>query len=293
MRVPKDSRLPLSGGPIIPLKLLLALVAGLGLLTFERREATTLHRTPVSLVVEPLKTTLSAPLSALRDARDWLILKEDLIEENRRLREEALLLQGRQLRFEALEQENMRLRGLLDSTFKVGDQVLIAEPLFIHIAKSENLFVVNKGKRHGVRLGQAVVDGKGLVGQVLRVAGRTADIILITDPSHATPVQVNRTGLRTLAVGTGRTDELGLPYLPGKADLEPGDLLVTSGLDGIFPEGYPVARLEARPEGGIQAIPVARLDHNREVLIVRTDATPQLRLPEPVLGLSPPEGHGP
>lgn len=293
MRLPKDSRIPLSIGPGIPIKLVLAVLAGFGLLTYERREASTAQRSPLSLMVEPLRTLTSAPLSGLRSSLSWFEAQDQLRTENRALQAEALLLRGKQLRFEALEQENMRLRGLLDSTFKVGDQVLIAEPLFISIARSENLVVVNKGKRHGVRSGQAVIDGHGLVGQVLRVSGRTADIILITDPSHATPVQVNRTGLRTLAVGTGGTDQLDLPYLPGKADLEAGDLLVTSGLDGVFPEGYPVARLEPLSEGGLRAVPIARLDHNREVLIVKTDATPQFRHSEPVPGLPVLDADGP
>jgi rod shape-determining protein MreC len=204
-----------------------------------------------------------------------------LIAENQRLKEEALVLKGRQLKFEALEAENIRLRGLLDSTFKVGDQVLIAEPLAINVVPYENLIVVNKGSRFGVAPGQAVVDGNGVVGQVLRVTPNTADVVMITDPSHAIPVQVNRNGLRTIAVGKGRTDWLELPHLSGNADIKPGDLLVTSGLGGVFPAGYPVARVIAAPSGVANgAAPIARLDHNRELLVVRSDSTPLPRIPE-------------
>ena len=285
MRYTPDSKSPFGSGSSLHFKLIFCLIASIGFLAFENREASTAQRVPFAALVEPVRQLVSGPASIFRKLSDWSTSQRDLIAENRRLREEALLLQGQQLRFEALEQENNRLRGLLDSTFKVGDQVLIAEPLLINIVPYENLLVVNKGERHGVRAGQAVVDGKGLVGQVLRVTGRTSDIVMITDPTHATPVQINRTGLRTIAVGNGRTDRLDLPYLPGNADIEPGDLLVTSGLDGVFPAGYPVAHIMARPEGDAAAsrtvaIPVARLDHNREVLIVRTDTTPLLRIPE-------------
>lgn len=294
MRLQKDSQLRLGGDPGLFLKLVLALVASLGVLAYEKREAGTL-RSPFLLLVDPLRQLVSAPSKALDQAGEWFEHQETLIEENRKLREEALKLRGNQLRFEALEQENTRLRGLLDNTFKVGDQVLIAEPLLIGIVPYEHLFVVNKGARHGVREGQAVVDGHGVVGQVRRVAGRSADIILITDPSHATPVEVNRTGLRTLALGTGQTDHLDLPYLPAHADLEPGDLLVTSGLDGVFPAGYPVAQIVTDPEGpdGASkriAVPIARLDQNREVLIVRTDATPLSRVPDQEEPSKAPEG---
>ena len=285
MRYSPDNR-PLFGNePSLHIKLIFCVLASIGFLAFEYREASTAQRVPFAVLVEPVRHLVSGPAGLLKRISNWSTQQSDLIAENKRLRDESLLLQGKQLRFEALEQENNRLRGLLDNTFKVGDQVLIAEPLLINIVPYENLLVVNKGERHGVKAGQAVVDGNGLVGQVLRVTSRTSDIVMITDPSHATPVQVNRTGLRSIAVGNGSTDRLDLPYLPGNADVEPGDLLVTSGLDGVFPAGYPVAQIVARPEGitGITrtlAVPVARLDHNREVLIVRSDATPLLRIPE-------------
>ena len=294
MRLQKDSQLRLGGDPRLLLKLVLALAASLSVLAYEKREADTL-RAPFLLLVDPLRELVSVPSNALEQISEWFKRQETLIQENRRLQEEALMLRGKQLRIEALEQENIRLRGLLDNTFKVGDQVLIAEPLRIGIVPYEHLFVVNKGERHGVREGQAVVDGNGVVGQVRRVASRSSDIILITDPSHATPIEVNRTGLRTLALGNGRIDQLDLPYLPANADLEPGDLLVTSGLDGVFPAGYPVAQIISRFEGSdgpsrLIAVPIARLDQNREVLIVRTDTTPLSRVPDKEEVQEAPEG---
>lgn len=215
------------------------------------------------------------------------------------LREQLLMLQGRQLQFEALERENIRLRGLLDTSFKVGDQVLIAEPLSISLNSFEQMITVDKGGRFGVFKGQAVVDAQGIVGQVLRVTPYSADVIMITDPDHSIPVQVNRNGLRTIAAGTGSTDRLDLPYLPGNADVKEGDLLVSSGLGGVFPSGYPVAKISrVNPADGslgkVSAIPLARLDRSHELLLVWSNKVPvprtQEALPQPV-PVEPHAGH--
>jgi rod shape-determining protein MreC len=141
----------------------------------------------------------------------------------------------------------------------------------------EHIVVVNKGARFGVHVGQPVFDANGVVGQVLRVTPYNAEVMLITDPNHAIPVQVNRNGLRTLALGTGQTDRLALPYLSSNADIQVGDLLVTSGLGGVFPHGYPVATVtDVAPQktafAKISAAPVAQLDRNRELLLVWSDS---------------------
>lgn len=266
-------------------KLTLCLSASLALIAIETRDNLALPLQPFSLVVEPLRQAVHMPVHVLQKALELTRKQSELASENHRLQQEALLLKGKQLRFEALEQENIRLRGLLDSTFKVGNQVLIAEPLSINVVPYENLVVVNKGSRYSIQPGQVVVDGDGVVGQVLRVTTHHADVVMITDPSHATPVQINRNGLRTVAVGTGKIDRLDLPYLAGSADLQPGDLLVTSGLGGGFPAGYPVARMVLLPSGKegaskLEAVPVAQLDRNRELLIVRSDSMPLPRIPD-------------
>ena len=283
MRIQTGRKPLFAQGSTLHIKLVLCLLASLVFLAIENREMASAQRVPFARFVETARRVVSAPSRWGHELMEWAETQTALVSENRRLRDESLMLKGQQVRLEALEQENTRLRGLLDSTFKVGDQVLIAEPLSIGVVPYENRIVVNKGERHGVQTGQAVVDGSGVVGQVLRVTQGTADIILITDPSHATPVQVNRTGLRTLAVGTGETDHLDLPYLPGNADVEEGDLLVTSGLDGVFPSGYPVARIGRMvlAEGRVRlvAFPISHLDHNRELLVVRSDATPLPRIP--------------
>lgn len=285
MRALSNNKSLFANGSSLHLRLALCMVASLGLLAIDQRGKLETPRLPFAAIIEPVRQVVDLPARFFSKLSELGSNQLQLVSENRRLKQEALLLKGRQLRFEALEEENTRLRGLLDSTFKVGDQVMIAEPLSINVVPYENLVVVNKGSRYGIHPGQAVVDGNGVVGQVLRVTTHHADVVMITDPSHATPVQVNRNGLRTVAVGAGKIDRLELPYLAGSADLQPGDLLVTSGLGGGFPAGYPVARMVSLPSGKegtskLQAVPVALLDRNRELLIVRSDSTPLPRIPD-------------
>src|SRR5690606_7173201 len=140
--------------------------------------------------------------------------------------------------------------------------------------------VLDSGSRDGVRPGLAIVDATGVMGQVVAVSASTSTAILVSDPNHAVPVQVRRSGVRTIAFGTGRTDQLLLPNIPPSADVRVGDELVTSGLGGTFPPGFPVGRLaELAPDDtGLfmvgKAEPAAALNRSGEVLLVWTgDAT--------------------
>ena len=201
-----------------------------------------------------------------------------LREDNKKLRETDVTNQIRLLKYEALERENIRLRALLENSFKLGEQVLIAELLSVNIASPyENIVVVNKGTRFGVHIQQPVVDANGVVGQVFRALPHTSEIMLITDPNHAIPVQINRNGLLTIAVGSGELNRLNLPFLPDNADVQSGDLLITSGLGGTFPQGYPVAVVDKfTPPASTQitATPKASLDRNRELMIVWSNIKP-------------------
>ena len=260
------------------------MVAALLLLGLEQRGASASLRTPLAVMVYPLQQLVSSPTRFFHEVREAVLNYSQLATENRRLRDEALVLRSRQLKFEALEHENIRLRGLLDNSFKLGEQVQIAELLSVNLAPYEHRVVVNKGSRFGVHPGQAAVDAQGVVGQVQRVTPYTAEVVLITDPSHAIPVQVNRSGVRTIAMGTGQSDRLALPYLSSSADVKVGDLLVSSGIGGVFPAGYPVATVTAlvagkTPFASISAVPLAQLDRNREVLLVFGDSQPIPRLP--------------
>jgi rod shape-determining protein MreC len=178
------------------------------------------------------------------------------------------------MRYEALARENGDLRGLRAALPPVADRWLPAEIVNIQLSSLRQRLLLDRGVVNGVFKGQAVLDDKGLIGQTTHVGPWSAEVILITDPEHAVPVRIERTGLRTIAVGSGDTTSLALPYLPANADIKTGDLLVTSGLGGVFPEGYPVARVTevhrdaVQPLAQVRAAPLAHLDTDSEVMLV-------------------------
>jgi rod shape-determining protein MreC len=235
-------------------------------------------RAALSLAVDPIKYLVDLPADAAKRITYSLRSYSTLKEENKKLRETQFIDQARLLKFETLEKENIRLRALLENSFNLGEQVLVAELLSVNIASPyENIVVVNKGTRFGVHIQQPVVDANGIVGQVFRALPYSSEIMLITDPNHAIPVQVNRNGLLTIAVGSGELNRLNLPFLPDNADIRPGDLLITSGLGGTFPQGYPVAVIDKfTPPANkrITATPKALLDRNRELMIVWSNTKP-------------------
>jgi len=237
-------------------------------------------RTALSLLTDPVKYLVDMPITLFRQTADSIHSHTDLKKENEHLREDHLMQQTRLLKLDALEKENIRLRALLENSFKLGEQVMIAELLSIKMAPYEHIVSVNKGTRFGVHPQQAVMDENGVVGQVIRSFPMSADVMLITDPNHAIPVQVNRNGLLTIAVGSGQINRLVLPFLPNDADIKPGDLLITSGLGGVFPQGYPVAVVDKftsesdKPFATVTATPKAFLDRSRELMIVWSNSTP-------------------
>ena len=200
--------------------------------------------------------------------------RNDLELELGRLKAERLLTNARLQRLTALEAENARLRALLDARTRARDEVRVAEIMAVDTNSYDHSLVIAIGRRDGVYDGQAIVDADGVVGQVIKAGIMTAQAILISDPDHALPVVVNRNGLRTIAVGTGEIDRLDLPNLPNNADIRAGDLLVTSGLGGAFPAGYPVAivdavtRMPQEPFARVTATPAAALDQVREVMLI-------------------------
>jgi rod shape-determining protein MreC len=274
LRRHNDSRL-FSRAPSAALKTLAFVVASVTLMVYDQRAGhlVQLHRA-LSTVVYPVRALVDLPF----DAADWLsealATRKHLLTENRALRQQALEQAARLQRLDALETENARLRALMESARRLKDRVVVAELLAVDLDPYRHQVVVDKGTGDGVYTGQPLIDAYGVVGQVTHVGPNSADAILITDASHAIPVEVNRNGLRTIAVGTGDIDRLDLPYLPNNADIQQGDLLVTSGLGGRFPRGYPVAIVDtvkhAPGQGFVQvgARPTARLNRSREVLLV-------------------------
>ena len=202
---------------------------------------------------------------------------ELLQEENLRLKQQVLLLQRRVQKLAAMSAENVRLRELLGSSDLLDESVRVAEIIGVDPDPVRHEIVINHGEDRGVKRGMPVLDAEGLMGQVIEVGPFTSRVLLVTDSTHAIPVQVNRNGMRAIAVGSGSLDRLVLTYVPDTADIEVGDLLISSGLGQRFPEGYPVAtvtRVEHHPGlpfAVIDAAPTARLDRSRHVLLVHRE----------------------
>lgn len=259
----------------------MAILASIALLVADfRTQRLNPLRSLLSFATYPLQVIASLPVDSVRAISDTVVSYAELQKENRRLKETQLINDAKLLKLAALEKENIRLRMLLENSFQLGEQVLIAELLSVKLMPYEHTVVVNKGTRFGVHPEQPVLDANGIVGQVVRALPSSSEVMLITDPDHAIPVEVNRNGLRTIAFGTGQPNRLQLPFLAKNADIVPGDLLVTSGLGGVFPAGYPVAvvdKFETRPDksfANIYATPKAQLETSREFLIVWSDSTP-------------------
>lgn len=231
-------------------------------------------RNALSVAVYPVRLAVDLPSRGLSWLAESVSSRRRLLDENRRLREERLEFLARLQRMEALQAENSRLRALLDSAPRVADRVLVANILSVDLDPFQHRLVLDKGSSDGAYVGQAMLDAGGIVGQITRVEPWSSEAILISDPSHATPVEVNRNGLRTIALGMGDSSHVNLPFLPNNADIQVGDLLVSSGLGGAFPPGYPVARVESierlpgEPFAHVVAQPTGSLNREREVLLV-------------------------
>jgi rod shape-determining protein MreC len=232
---------------------------------------------------QPFYAIVQAPFEVWNWLTGSFADRERLREENARLTEELRLARTRTLQFEALYEENRRLRAIRAASEGIAERTLIAEIMRVDIDPFRHRMRINKGAEDGVFTGQPVVDAFGIMGQITRVDRYSAEMILISDNEHATPVQVNRNGIRTIAVGTGDMSKLALPFLTVEADIKQDDLLVSSGLDGIFPAGYPVAkvtRVERDPSqtfAVVEARPLAQLDRSREVLLLWFEEQPAER----------------
>jgi rod shape-determining protein MreC len=235
-------------------------------------------RSVLATVAYPLQLAVDAPIRVGSRILDSFSRHEQLVLENRLLRSELMELRARQLRFDALQAENDRLRALLHTSAQATERVEIAKLLAVDLDPFRQQIVINKGRLDGVYAGQPLINADGVIGQILTPNWTSSTALLISDPGHALPVIVARTGLRALAVGSGNPRRLNLRHVPPQEDIEEGDLLLTSGLGGRFPPDYPVARivsvehLPGQPFLAIAAEPLAALDRSREALLLWTDA---------------------
>lgn len=235
-------------------------------------------RAQMGMVLTPFYWLADLPVRAWQRATETLSSSSSLVAENERLKAEALLMQRRLQKLAMLTEQNVRLRELLNSAALVDDKVIVGELIGLDPNPFTHRILIDKGARDGVFVGQPVLDASGLMGQVVEVMPYAARVLLLTDVTHSIPVQVNRNGLRAIAIGTGNPDYLELRHVAETADIKEGDLLVSSGLGQRFPSGYPVAQVtevvrgSGQPFAIVRAIPTAMLNRSRYLLLVFSDS---------------------
>ncbi|HRP98340.1 MAG TPA: rod shape-determining protein MreC [Rhodocyclaceae bacterium] len=246
-------------------------------------------RQAVSVVTHPLQLVAAAPVDFVRNASVYFATLVEVQLENAELRRAQLEAAQRLLRFEQLERENHELRGLLSMAQTVLVHSVAAEVLYDAPDPFARKVILDKGAHHGITGGLAVVDARGMIGQVTRVYPVQSEVTLITDKEQAVPVQVERTGLRGVLVGSGG-GRLELRFVSVTADIRPGDRLVTSGLDGVFLAGLPVAHVRTVAPGDdvflkVYGEPIARVERAVQVLALGRAEAPPPR-PDPASALA-------
>ena len=232
-------------------------------------------RNQLSVAVYPLQWIADSPFRLIHFLQDSVVSYRGLMAENEQLKQMQFMQSARLQKYEALEAENVRLRALLQSSSHPQESLLAAEIIKISSDPLLHRVILNKGLNHGIQVGQAVIDKEGVIGEVIEVYPTTSRVIILTDASCGVPVENVRTGVRGVVVGTGSLNQLELKHVANTLDLAIGDNLVTSGLDGHYPPGYPVGTISninqdaVESFGVIQVAPKARFDRVREVLLVQ------------------------
>lgn len=231
-------------------------------------------RLELSRLATPFFAVTDFPSRVVAQASEFWSTRERLLEENERLRSELLILNAKAQRLASLRAENMRLRELMNSASLRRESIVVSEVIGVSPDPTQHQIIIDKGVERKVYVGQPVIDANGLVGQVIEVAHGHSRVMMVTDSAHALSVQVNRNGVRAVAEGSGLIDLLELSHVAATTDIAVGDLLVTSGLGGRFPPGYPVAQVvevtidPGQPFATVNARPLAQLDRSRHVLLV-------------------------
>lgn len=276
-----------TSGPTIGYRLFLAVFLSVVLMSADKNLAPMSDvRGVIGYFIVPVQWVAGIPSQLGLWAEEAAVSHASLKEENHKLRNEALVLKQKVQQMVSLRAENNRLRELLNASEQLDDKVLVAELIGVDPDPYTHHIILNKGEKHGVFVGQPILDAQGLMGQVVEVLPLTSRVLLLADSNHAIPVQVNRNGVRAIAVGSGQLDELVLIYVPDTADIKTGDQLVSSGLGSRYPKGYPVGQITSvkhdpgEPFAFVRAKPAAYLDRSRYVLLVFSEASelPQVTL---------------
>lgn len=257
------------------LRALTLVILSLALIVFDQRSTTfhAFHTQFASRIAYPFQRMVDAPVGFVQWLNASVKSQSSLLDENAQLRAEQILLQARLQRLLALQKENTQLRQLLQSTPQISGRVAVARLLAVALDPNLEEVVLDKGSQDDVYHGQPVLDGFGVMGQVIGVGPVTSKILLITDKQSAVPVEDYRNGIRAIAVGLGVSGQLALMNVPAQSDIQPGDLFVTSGLGMCYPVGYPVGVVshieQAKNELTKKIIlaPKAHLDQTEQVLL--------------------------
>jgi rod shape-determining protein MreC len=270
-----ETRPIIGRGPSLVARSLLLIALSVGLMVADQRYSYLQRvRTTLSTGVYPLQWLVDAPFRASTWLTDSFADRDRLRAENARLLAQLRDADVDLQKLAALIEENRRLRDLGHAANEVAKQRLVAQIMRVDLDPFRHRVLLNKGQNDGVFKGQPILDAHGVFGQITQVGRNTSEAILISDPEHAIPVRVNRSGLRTIAEGTGNLNRLNLPFLTGEADVKVGDVLIASGLGGVFPAGYPVGtitRVERDPAetfAKVEAKPMAKLDSDYEVVLL-------------------------
>ncbi|MCF7513722.1 rod shape-determining protein MreC [Pseudoalteromonas sp. L23] len=264
-------------GRTVPLQLRLTVAVVLSIILIIGDRYTvggTMVRTSLNTLVSPLLYVANIPYEAFNLGLKSLNTREKLQQENQTLREKQLIQSEQLQQLQFLQKENQELRALLGASARETNQRLISQVLSVHSNPYSHQVVINRGTIDGISEGQAVIDEMGIVGQLTQVGTTTSRVLLMTDTTHATPVRILRNDVRTVVEGTGKINNVRLAHVPHSMDIRIGDVLVTSGLGGTFPEGYPVAvvteidRDEGLPFAQVQAEPIAQLDRIRLLVVL-------------------------
>ena len=272
---------PRTGDLTGTLQLLAYLAIAIALLVLDHRGGWLSQvRARANVLAQPLWAIAGLPARLGDVLSETAATRSGLVAENRTLRNALLISGARVARLQTAAAENERLRRLLGADRRGGLDVQLAPILDIDLDPTRQRLVLDAGARDGVTVGQSVIDAGGLVGQIIAVRPGSATVLLITDPDHAVPVIVARTGVRLVAYGQGRSDRLALPNIPLSGDVKIGDVVITSGLGGRFPAGFPVGTVESlHPDDSHGFLvgelkPAAQLDRGRDVLLLREQEAP-------------------
>lgn len=278
----RDESSPLfAGNAAGTLRLILYLALAMVLMVLDQRNGWLWRvRYAASAVIEPMYRLAGLPSAGIRTLTVAFADRQRLTEQNQRLREDLLLANAKLNRMAAVAEQNQRLKQLLDTRHSLDLNVQLARVIGVDMGAYRYRLTLNVGARDGVKPGQPVIDAHGVMGQVKDVLPTTSVVMLVTDPEHALPVVIERSGLRTIAYGSREGDQLTLPNIPPAADVRVGDHLLTSGLGGRFPPGFPVGDVTAvAPSANgmflvAQARPAADIDRSEDVLLLHDQAEP-------------------